>query len=133
MDAGQAQLAYLLDPRAHPDGRTVLDLPGTDVSPAAAAEALIALYRADPGLDQVTVAVGARPIGACTRAWFARRSGEPLHRLGEADRAGQPGVSTQFELLRFSCEGCDRRAARLTYDDRDLPRCPEHGVMELRG
>lgn len=133
MDAGHARFGYFLDPKALPDGRTVLDVGDTEVPAAAVAEALIVLYRAEPGLDQVTIAVGSVPIGACTRAWFARRSSEPLHRLGEADRAGQPGGSTQFELLRFGCTGCDHRAVRLTYDDRDLPRCPEHGVMELLG
>lgn len=133
MDAGHARYGLFLDPRAPSDGRTVLDVSDADVPAAEVAKALIALYHAEPGLDQVTLTVGTRPIGACTRTWFARLSGEPLHRLGEGDRAGQPGVSTQFELLRFACTGCDRRAVRLTYDDRDLPSCPEHGVMELRG
>ncbi|MGW6443150.1 hypothetical protein [Lentzea sp. NPDC055074] len=133
MDAGRAQFGYFLDPRALPDGRTVLDVGDADVSVAAVAQALVVLYTTEPGLDQVTIAVGSTPIGACTREWFARRSSEPLHRLGEADRAGQPGVSTQFELLRFACAECENRAARLTYDDRDLPSCPEHGVMELKG
>ncbi|MEV6710767.1 hypothetical protein AB0M48_01890 [Lentzea sp. NPDC051208] len=132
MDAGRAQFGYFLDPRARADGRTVLDVGDAEVAPAAVAEALVVLYRAEEDLDQVTIAVGGRPIGACTRAWFARRSGEPLHRLGESDRAAQPGVSTRFELLRFACPQCDRRAVRLTYDDRDLPGCPEHGAMELR-
>ncbi|MFD4637845.1 hypothetical protein ACFWN2_11055 [Lentzea sp. NPDC058436] len=131
MDAGHARYGFFLDPQALPDERTVLQVSDAEVLPAEVARALEALYRAESGLDLVTITVGAEPIGACTRAWFERQAGEPLHRLGEGDRAGQPGVSRQFELLRFACGECDRRAVRLIYDDRDLPECSEHGVMGL--
>jgi hypothetical protein len=133
MDAGLSRYGIFLDPQAHTSRQLILDVDGAHASADTVAEALVALYDTEPDLDEVVIAVGAQLIGVCTRSWITRLSAG-TSRLGEADRASQPGASTRFELLRFACTTCDRRAVRMMYDERDLPSCPvpSHGVMELR-
>lgn len=133
MDAAESRYGIFLDPDAGSEAHTVFDLDGRHASASAVAEGLATLYAVDPDLDEVTIVAGERTLGNCTRAWLTRLAGG-ANRLGEGDRASQPGESTHYEVLRFVCVLCERRAVRLMYDERDLPACPEagHGAMELR-
>jgi hypothetical protein len=123
----------LIDP-APPAGRptTVLSL-AADASVLEAANALEEMLRRDEALAAVLVIVGDMPVGITSRSFLAKAFERGASRLGEADRATQPGASTQYRLIRFRCTRCGRQVFRGFYDDRDLPVCaePGHGAMAL--
>ncbi|WP_330274924.1 hypothetical protein OG205_04280 [Lentzea sp. NBC_00516] len=87
MDAGHPRYGVFLDPRAPSDGRAVLDVGDADVPAAEVARALIALYRTEPGLDQVMLTVG-RGRSAPARARGSR--GCPASRCTGWARATAP-------------------------------------------
>lgn len=123
----------LLDPDP-PAGQptTVLGL-AADASVLEAANALEEMLSRDEALAAVLVMVGRTPVGITSRSFLESAFGRGVSRLGEADRATQPGASTQYRLIRFRCARCGRQVFRGFYDDRDIPVCaePGHGPMAL--
>lgn len=102
--------------------------------PGAIAEALDALFAAEPGLDRVNLVVGDRVLGT-TSSEVLNRLRDRTHRTvtqhdpGAGDGATLPGYSTDYVILQFQCPSCDARV-RLLFAD-DTPTCPNgHGPLE---
>jgi hypothetical protein len=132
-------LRLLIDPNA-PPAVDVVDLAG--VPTIDEAQFVLREHFAIPGAaSAVTVRVGATTVGVVTRRGLAEFEGTAAgdggavaYQVGAGERAGLPGRSTRFRLLRFACSDakCDSEAYRIHYDLDDLPRCPQsHGVMGL--
>ncbi|MDI2132796.1 hypothetical protein [Yinghuangia seranimata] len=90
---------------------------------------------ADPSLAAVMLRLDkTHDVGPVTRRSLAVAEG--LAGSGGAetavgDGAELPGRSTRFRVIEFSCPDCHARVLRSYYDERCLPLCPDHGVMEL--
>jgi hypothetical protein len=94
-------------------------------------------FEQDPALQRIMILCDGEPVAVAVRGKCvtdAGTAGASAGDLGSAERAGLPGRSTRYGLLRFACgrAGCARSAYRSYYDDRSLPVCGEagHGPME---
>lgn len=121
----------LLESAAEP-GLVPVSVPAS-ASPGEVAEALEAMFAAEPELARVNLEVGDQVLGTTGRAVLARlreRSqqaarGDP----GTGDGATLPGLSTAYVVLRFRCRSCAAERRLLFVDD--TPTCPNgHGAME---
>ncbi|MFC4052447.1 hypothetical protein ACFOY4_22405 [Actinomadura syzygii] len=129
-----SEFGDLLDPEPSAQRpRTVLRLPPGS-SLFAAANALEEVLLRDATVTTVALYMGERRLGTTSRAFLAERFPGVTRSVGDADRASQPGESTQYRLLRFRCPHCDHQVFRTFYDERAMPVCanPEHGSMVLR-
>ncbi|MGI5243003.1 hypothetical protein [Dactylosporangium sp. CA-139066] len=120
--------SILLDPAARPGPLPRVELPA-GMPVLAAAEALEALFEAAPGIQGVSVVVGAEELGATSRQHIMPDG--HVRGLGDGDGASLPGFSGRYELLRYVCGVCDEVTYRLHVDPRDPPVCPRgHGPLE---
>ncbi|GAA1840804.1 hypothetical protein [Actinomadura bangladeshensis] len=101
------------------------------------ANRLKARFERDPALQRILIRCDGEPVAVAVREKCVTDSGTAgasAGDLGSAERAGLPGRSTRYALLRFECgrAGCPESAYRLYYDDRSLPVCGAagHGPME---
>ncbi|TYK53117.1 hypothetical protein [Actinomadura decatromicini] len=124
----------LLDPEPPAQRpRTVLCLPPGS-SLFVAANALEEVLQRDATVTTVALNMAERQLGTTSRAFLSDRFPGVTRSVGDADRASQPGESTQYRLLRFQCSQCDHQVFRTFYDERAIPACAnaEHGSMVLR-
>lgn len=122
----------LLESAAEP-GLVPVSVPAS-ASPGEVAEALEAMFAAEPELARVNLEVGDQVLGTTGRAVLAqlrersqqaRGSADP----GAGDGATLPGHSTAYVVLRFRCRSCAAERRLLFVDD--TPTCPNgHGAME---
>jgi hypothetical protein len=89
---------------------------------------LVELFK-DPSVTAVLIRLDGQRVGVSTRDKVDGAAGVAGGELGGGDRAGLPGRSTRYRVIKFECRGCPAKAFRSYYDERDIPRC--HGPMEL--
>jgi hypothetical protein len=113
----------------------VLATAPASASPGEVAEALEAMFAAEPDLTRVTLEIGDQVLGSTSRDVLARLreraqdGGRGVTDPGAGDGATLPGHSTGYVVLRFRCPSCDAERRLLFVDD--TPTCPRgHGAME---
>lgn len=94
------------------------------------------LYERDPALERIMLVCDGERVAVAVREKVladAGTAGAAAGDLGAGERAGLPGRSTRYGLLRFTCghAGCGKVAYGSYYDDRFLPVCDvaAHGPM----
>jgi hypothetical protein len=96
---------------------------------------LRAAFAADSAVPNLLLVVAGVEIGItsperCREVGYAGSADGP--EAGGADRATLPGLSTRYRVVEFRClPPCQRSAVAAFYDERLVPRCAEHGPMEL--
>lgn len=102
-----------------------------DASPGEVAEALDAMFAAEPALTYATLEIGGQVLGVTSRDVLTRLREQvaPRGDPGAGDGATLPGHSTGYVVLRFRCPNCAEERRLLFVDD--TPICPAgHGPME---
>ncbi|QFG22999.1 hypothetical protein [Actinomadura sp. WMMB 499] len=110
-----------------------------DVRTVALRERLRELFEEDPAARRILLVCDGVRVAVAVRESVHADPGTagavPAGDLGAGERAGLPGRSTQYRLLRFACArpGCAWDAHDSFYDERFRPSCPApgHGPMEF--
>jgi hypothetical protein len=98
-------------------------------------EIALALWRffsEDEGRNAVQLSVAGRSLGYLNRENFFRAGSET--RLGEAQLAAVPGLSTNYHFIKLKCpfKGCTAPLVlKAYYDYRSPPVCPLHPEVAL--
>jgi len=107
---------------------------GADLDADAISRILAAVFEADPDLSAVSLRQGQAAVGTVRRRRLEILLG-PRRSADDGDGAQLPGVSTQYQLLRYRClaPGCEIVELRVVLGTDGPPSCPRgHGPLELK-
>jgi hypothetical protein len=127
-------LGFLVD-QMPAETLATLEIPaGADLDLDTIARLLAAAFEADPALSAVRLTRGKAAVGTVRRRRLQLLL-NPGRIAQEGDGAQLPGVSTQYQLLRYWCRapGCAVLELRVVLAADGPPWCPlGHGPLELQ-